>query len=340
MGMNVRTAREDKSLSATVIRQTPLYYRDGADPDTDRPPHVRAGSSLARVPGGIALVQDDASFLAVVDPETAHVRAIPLPAGEDGMRQFDVGRGNKTHKLDLEACVAANVDGETLLLAFGSGSTRRREGIVVVGDWGAATPSVELVQATALYERMRLEVAFAGEALNLEGAVLLGDRLLLLARGNGRERAGYVPAAATCSLSWPGLLTYLRDPASAPVPAPEDVTRYVLGSLGGVRLGFTDAARWGDDILFTAAAEGSIDEVEDGDVAGSVIGVIGAGGRTRWATLTDDGGLGFAGKVEGLLAPHDADGHLYVVVDTDDATVPSLLCTVRLEGEWKNEVTK
>ena len=329
-----RTATSDPALSATVIRQAPLLYRDGADRETDRPAHVRAGSGLARVPGGIALVQDDANFLAVVDPHSAQARAIPLPAGEDGARQFDTVRGNKANKLDLEACVAANVGGETLFVAFGSGSTRRREGIVLVGGWGAPDPVVALVQAPGLYERLRGESAFAGTALNLEGAVLVGDRLLLSARGNGRADGEHVPAAATCTLDWPALLRYLQAPLSATPPAPQDVVRYDLGSLEGVRLGFTDAAHWGDAFLFSAAAEASVDEVEDGDVAGSVLGIIDGQGATRWTTVTDAAGAPFTGKVEGLLAPHDGE-HLYAVVDSDDPDTPSLLCTVRLDGPWR-----
>jgi len=40
------------------------------------------------------VVQDDANFIAVIDPQIWQVRAIPLPAGERGVRQFDDLRGN------------------------------------------------------------------------------------------------------------------------------------------------------------------------------------------------------------------------------------------------------
>jgi hypothetical protein len=332
-----RTAVPDPALTAVVLRQTPLYYRDGADPATDRPAHVRAGSSLARVPGGIALVQDDANFLAIVDPDTALARAIALPAGAGGVRQFDAGRGNKADKLDLEACVAAHVDGETVLVAFGSGSTPRREGIAFVGSLEETEPVVRLVQAPGFYARLREEIAFAGDALNLEGAVLQGDRLLLFARGNGRAQGAHLPSAATCSVGWSALLAFLGDPVGAAAPPPADVRRYELGLLNGVRLGFTDGARWGQGVLFTAAAEASPDAVEDGAVEGSVIGIIGADGDTRWTPLVSEDGAAFSGKVEGLLAPHDEAGHLYAVVDGDDADTPSVLCTIRLDGPWQDQ---
>src|SRR5687768_13349499 len=83
------TASFDETLAAVVIAQSALYYADGADPLTDRPAHVRAGSGLATVPGGIALIQDDANFIALVQPGDDRARAIPLPAGMGGLRQFD-----------------------------------------------------------------------------------------------------------------------------------------------------------------------------------------------------------------------------------------------------------
>ena len=60
-------AHRDPAISAVVLARTPRHYHEGADPGLDRPAHVRAGSSLAWVPGGIAVVQDDANFLAVHD---------------------------------------------------------------------------------------------------------------------------------------------------------------------------------------------------------------------------------------------------------------------------------
>jgi hypothetical protein len=40
----------DPALEARIVEQRALYYQDGAQPAADRPAHVRAASSLARVP--------------------------------------------------------------------------------------------------------------------------------------------------------------------------------------------------------------------------------------------------------------------------------------------------
>jgi hypothetical protein len=330
----LRTATPDPALAAVLVARAPLYYAEGADESLDRPAQVRAGSGLARVPGGIALIQDDANFVAVVDPDRPRVRAIPLPASVDGRRQFDDRRGNKAHKLDLEACVAVDTEDGVLLIALGSGSTAAREQVALVRGWESDHPDVTLVHAPRMYDTLRREHAFAGSELNIEGAVHLGDRLRLFGRGNGAPRADVQPINATCDLDWPTLLAHLRAPDRTPPPAPTSVVRYELGMLGGLALSFTDAALWRDAVFYTATAEDSPDATRDGRVTGSAIGVIDGAGRARWAPLTEASGARFAGKVEGLVPAGGASDRLFVVVDADDPGAASELCTVELGGGW------
>jgi hypothetical protein len=329
-----RTAVGDPALAAVVVARASLYYAEGADASLDRPAQVRAGSSLAWVPGGIALVQDDANFVALVDPDGPRVRAIHLPAGAAGRRQFDDRRGNKAHKLDLEACVAVETEDGTLLLALGSGSTAAREHVALVRGWESSEPHVAVVHVPRLYDTLRREHAFAGSELNIEGAVHLGDRLRLFGRGNGAPRADVRPINATCDLDWPTLLAHLRAPDRGPPPTPTNVVPYGLGTLGGLALSFTDAALWRDAMLYTATAEDSPDATRDGRVSGSVVGVINDAERVRWAPLTDAAGQPFVGKVEGVVATGGAGDRLFAVVDADDPDAASELCTVELRGEW------
>ena len=327
----LRIAALDPTLTAIVVDQRPLYYAEGADPALDRPAHVRAGSSLAWVPGGIALIQDDANFLAIVDPVSATVRSITLPAGEDGRRQFDKGRGNKQAKLDLEACVAVEVKGETILLAFGSGSTERRQQILTVRGWERPEPQVALVEADELYELLRREHGFAPSRLNIEGVAVVGEHLRFFSRGNGKPRGGIAPVNATCDIHLGALLDLLSGRPGSALPKIINIHQYDLGLLAGVPLSFTDATPWHQQVLFSAAAEASPDAVEDGLVTGSVIGMIDGAGRARWTPITDRSGADFGAKVEGVV-PAKEKGHLYVVVDADDPEVASVLCTVELRG--------
>src|SRR5688500_8874200 len=143
-----RVARHDSLLAARVLSRTPLLFSGGADAGTDRPAHVRAGSGLAAVSRGLIVIQGDSNFLALIDPASpGSARAIPLPPGPDGGRQFGDSRSNKHLKLDLEACVVFDSPSPTFV-ALGSGSTPARESVVVVTDFMAADARVRVVRAS------------------------------------------------------------------------------------------------------------------------------------------------------------------------------------------------
>ena len=113
--------------TATIVERKALFYADGADATLDRPRHVRAGSGLrlvAPVDGPrLVVAQDDTNFLALVDPATFAVSAVPLPSGPNGERQFGAARRNKKHKLDLESLEEfVDDDGRPFVAAFGSGA--------------------------------------------------------------------------------------------------------------------------------------------------------------------------------------------------------------------------
>jgi hypothetical protein len=321
-------------LQAIIRARTPLYYAEGADESLDRPAHIRAGSSLASTRNGVALVQDDANFIAIVDPATGRARAITLPAGEGGKRQFDRVRGNKKYKFDLEACVSSDQSDGTLLVALASGSKQRRDAVVTIRACESDDPLLRLTHAPLLFAALRETEAFAGSQMNIEGAIIVGENLRLFSRGNGKARGGLEPVNATCDLDWQRFLQHVDAPETQP-PKPTNVKRYDLDALDGVALGFTDAALLPDGrTIYSAAAESSPDVVEDGPVHGSAIGVIDRDGRTRWAPVTEATGQVFDGKIEGVLpVPGRADS-LLVVVDADAPDTPSLLCTIELRGDW------
>ena len=329
------TAILDPALSASVTTRAPLHYDEGASAELDRPAHVRSGSGLAWVPGGLAVVQDDANFIAIHDPRSGRTSAITLPAGEAGLRQFDDVRGNKRYKLDLESCLALEERDGTILLAFGSGSTSRREHVVLVDRWEDQVPRVRLVTAPDLYQALRNEASFAGSELNIEGAVLLGNTVRFFSRGNGAPRRGTHSVNATCDLDLDTLLAHLRAPMKVAPPAPTRPVQYRLGTIGPVLLGFTDALAWGDAMLYTATAEISSDATRDGPVSGSAIGVIDPEGTVRWAPLTDARGELLMAKVEGLANVPGSPAELYIVLDNDDPAAASELCRVRLSGPWR-----
>ncbi|MEP0873990.1 hypothetical protein NDA01_30255 [Trichocoleus desertorum AS-A10] len=322
--VSMMQANRDPAVKATIQRRIPLFYSQGADPVSDRPAHIRAGSSLSWLGDKLALVQDDANFLVLIDPESLSVEAITLAAGEAGARQFDDLRGNKRFKLDLEACTTVPTPKGELLLAFGSGSTAQREQILRVQASNPSNP--KLIQASALYVQLRACTPFSGSELNIEGAMFQEGQLRLFNRGNGKPNNNLLPVNAMVDLDWDSFLAYLDNPEHHQPPALQNICQYDLGNLQGLNLSFTDAIVTQTGIIFSAAAEDSPDVTSDGRVTGSVLGILDT--NPRWIELrTPDGSL-FTGKVEGVCAFRHGKNRLWMMIDIDDPTLPCELCEV------------
>ncbi len=320
-------------MRAQVIECRDLVYSNGANPGADQPAHVRAGSAVSWLGDRLAVVQDDARIIALVDSAGPRVDALLLPAGEDGVRVYDEGLGNKALKLDLEAVFTSN----GTLYAFGSGSSPKRESVVIVGpddadptDW-----SIHIIKAHSLYAALRADTFFSGSELNIEGAAIFGETVRFFQRGNGAPSGGLQPVNATCDISVDAILRYLEDPSGLDPPAITNVRQYDLGQLSGVRLTFSDATVLGDGFIFLASAENSPDALRDGPVTGVVFGLLPAEPHDpspRWAQLVMENGEAFTGKAEGICLDPTNPGRAFIVTDRDDPTIPAEMCTVVLTG--------
>ena len=328
------TAVEDPALDAEVLLRVPLLYVQGADVFQDRPAHVRSASSILWLGDRLAVIQDDAHFLALINPSDLTVEALTLPAGPGGLRQFDDLRGNKALKLDLETNLVVQVDGEELLLAFGSGSTPARDKIAVVN---VRKGTADLWDASGLYDELRSRGDFSGSELNVEGAIFVKGVIRLFNRGNGAPRDGLQPVNATADLEWEALWKYLENPRSSPIPRLRNVVQYELGTLQGIGLTFTDACVAGQRVVFAAAAEDSPDATRDGWLAGSALGLIEDSKTVRYGILREKNGGVFRGKIEGVAISRTEANQLYLVADIDDPSAASELCVVRLPEAWHIE---
>lgn len=320
----------NSAARATITARVPVHYTAGARPDLDLPAHVRAGSALCWVGERLAIVQDDVRCVALLDPARGDCVAVPLAAGHDGARLFDAGRGNKKHKLDLEACVSWTDARGAAVLALGSGSTARRETMVELRIGLEGVIVVREIHAPRFYARLRETTAFAGSELNIEGAVLLDDNqtLRLFQRGNGARCNGLEPIDATIDVDFVALLQGLaRDDVAEPMLT--NLRQYDLGRTDGARITFTDAARDGDRVMFLASAEDSPDAYNDGPVTGVFVGWIEPSGEIdAMARVLDSSGAPFVLKAEGLALDRTHTGRAWVVLDRDAPDVASDLCTL------------
>lgn len=326
-------AVQDSRLQARITGSRAMVYAEGASAEEDRPPHVRAASGLSAFLEHLAVIQDDANWLALIDADQK-VTAIPLPPSPNGDRVFSRSRGNRCDKYDLEACITVASDSGPELLGFSSGSRAGREWVLRVRDAGEAPPDLngdggraladrlnaEFVDAVPFYRSMRENRDFSGAGLNIEGALTVGhDTIRLFQRGNAAPKDGFPAIDATAELSWTDLCRHLADRHASPPPL-RNIRTYDLGELDGVRLTFSDAEYLGDErVLFSASAE----DRDTGEIKGSVLGLIGADGSASWTELVDENGRPFGGKIEGLTLDLHDPRTIHFVIDDDDEDAAS-----------------
>jgi len=264
---------------------------------------VSAASGLAALPDVLCVIADDETFLAVYDHDGRPLARVPLLPD----RLPEEHHARKRSKPDLEA-LAVLPDGR--LLALGSGSTAARmRGVLVAKEpiWAA-----QQVDLTPLYRALAAEIP----ELNVEGAAVLGDRLVLLQRGNGAARDN-----ARIDLDLASVVSALDRGAALDPASLRGIERVKLGDLTGVALGFTDAAAHPrEGLLFTAAAEDTADTYADGPSAGSIVGVL-SGSVVRSADVVQP-----ACKLEGIACSSKGGAtQLWLVADADDRGVPATL---------------
>ena len=282
--------------------------------------HVSAASGLVRIGGCVYVVIDDELHLGAFPAgSNAPGRLIPLFESELPFTNPE----RKAQKPDLESLCGLPPFGDFprgALLALGSGSTaKRRRGVLLALDGeGAVDGSPQVVDLTGMYRP--LDTAFP--ALNIEGAVVIGNELRLFQRGNKRNSEN---AVVRFSLS--GFLAALDRDSATPIE-PLAIHSIDLGGMNGIPFCFTDAAALADGhVVFTAIAEDTDDTYNDGPCMGAAIGVLNPENEVR-RFLRLDGPY----KIEGIDARLNGDTiEVQLVTDADDPSIPAVLYAASLK---------
>lgn len=301
-------------LEARIIRE--LLVDDSAGSVGQG--HLSAASGLVKLGNRLFVVTDDEHHLAMFDLSNREPgRLIPMFDGALPLRH----QARKAAKPDCEALLVLPAFGDYpngALMAMGSGSrpSRYRGALLALDAAGEIQGAVRILDLTSLLAPLHEHFS----DLNIEGAFVQGDTLSLLQRGNSGSAVN-----ARIDLRWLDLQRWLT--AAGPAPEPASITRFELGAIDGVPLSFTDgAALPSGGWLFSAAAEDTADTYSDGPCAGSVIGLVDAGGTIR--TLER---LAVPFKVEGIAASVAGDMiDLLLVTDADDRRQPALLLSTEL----------
>lgn len=263
---------------------------------------LSAASGMVVHGSKLYVVADDAHCLAVFDldgPAQGHL--IPLVAGD---LPRDAAQRKKV-KPDFEILLALPSPTGTRLLALGSGSTAQRmRGAIIDLPGNGAPAEVRLIDLRPLFAALAPLVP----GVNLEGAVLRHDQLLLFNRGNmGQPGSQVVEVPMDAVLAGSAVPATLRAELNLPM-------------LEGVPLTVTDACRLHDGRIFlSAVAEATADSYADGALLGAAIVELDADFQVCSVQPLEP-----PLKVEGLAARIVPDGvHLLCVTDADDPDLPS-----------------
>jgi hypothetical protein len=283
-----------------------------------RPAHVSAASGLVRAGGNLYVVADDENHLAIFAeagsaPGTM-TRILPgtLPLAHDA---------RKRNKPDFESLVRIPMSGGNAGALFAIGSCSRRErcsGVLLGLDERAHLDGTRsVIDLAPLFEALGGRVGQLGIGLNIEGALVLGDELVLLQRGN---KGGGPNARIRLRLDH--AIASMRAESRVDIKALVAIDEADLGAIDGVPLCFSDGAALPDGrMAFAAIAEDTADTYLDGPSRGSALGVMDASGRIEFLE-----NLGNEYKVEGVDAAMDGDRiRMLLVTDGDDADIPAAL---------------
>ena len=318
------TAISREEWGVEIVSINELHYDQGADPDGQRPRHVRAGSGLTSFGSTLVGVQDDADFLAFIEPDGMSVKGTALDAGSPSHRLYDDREetADAEEKVDLEACLLVPGDDEATVLSFGSGVSEKRRRIVLTRVNGDSVEHSEYV-TRGFHQALAEPLEAVGGALNVEGAVFFPSQSIVRIFSRGDH--GEDPFDATMDVSWEELKSYLEEPLGVPVPRPFNLRRYDLGTLDGRPLTFSDAERVGEGCLVTVSSE------SDEQAGASLIGYMDSEGEL---VLARGDCFPVEGKLEGLSFLASDRSRLFAIEDQDDFEKASKLYELRLTGDW------
>ena len=279
---------------------------------------LSAASGLVRVHDRFYVIADDELHLGVFSVGST------APLGLVRLLDSDLpasAKKRKSLKPDLESLlVLPPSDGtpDGALLALGSGSRPNRflgvvQGLDAGGNVSGAPRPIDL---TPLYADLVGRFA----KLNIEGAFVIGDSLMLLQRGVD------VSASAAIRFDLVEILAWITGRRLAAL-IPRNVRSVYLGDASGVAFAFTDGAALPDGSwVFSAVAENRDDSYHDGPCVAAAIGICGDDDVLRSFEL-----LSPLRKIEGIeVSVTGTTALLSLVTDADDPSRAAEFGTARV----------
>lgn len=261
--------------------------------------HLSAASGLVALGTKLYVIGDDEVCLAIFpegDLPGEMVRLLPGQLPRDPAER-------KAAKPDFETLLrlpTLESNPNATLLALGSGSTDRRcSGVMISLNADGDVGSIRHLDLKPLFDAITREV----EEVNIEGAVVHGDSLLLFNRGNTSRPENVVLTVELAHMLSGGTVEILAS------------KRLQLPYVAGVPLCITDACSLDDNsVVVSAVAEDTANAYADGKLAGAALAVL-----DQELNLVQLDGLSALVKIEGVHAWRSAPGIRFLAVsDADD----------------------
>lgn len=203
------------------------------------------------------VISDDSPWLFIFDTNLVALKSISI---WDSSKMENL-RIIKSLKPDFEAITSIQSDEDTLQLIFGSGSGELRKNLIAYNAHSGIVSSFSLEN---FYNQIIAKSGIKINELNIEAAASDGQFLYLFNRGNNF-------LVRVLLKEFRRLISSDKNSVSG-----IEIFRYSLPVIDGVPSGFSGACFTHDfsKIIFTASAEKTSDWFNDGEVIGSLIGIL------------------------------------------------------------------
>ena len=260
---------------------------------------IAAPSGLLYTQNVLFLISDSSNFLYQYDIDKKLLLKFPLV--KDAKENIE-----KVNKPDLESITQYG----NQLIMLGSGSTEKRNSMFTL-DLGSDT--LQTQDLTELYQNLKTVGSFSDDQLNIEGAIYAHQTMLLFQRGNSKN-------------SQNGIFIIPNNQ--------EDGIRFVpisLPTLDDIETTFTDAILVNDKIYFLACAENTESTYEDGEVLGTILGIM----HAPTFEIIDVQLLSEHQKFEGITLYKESENELEFLLceDNDTETTEAEIYKLTLKTE-------
>ena len=260
---------------------------------------ISAASGLVYSQNVLFVISDSSSFLYQYDIDKKLLLKFPLV--KDAKENIE-----KENKPDLESITQHG----NQLIMLGSGSTQKRNTMFSLDLSSDALQSQDL---SALYQKLKIVGSFTDDQLNIEGAIYAHQTMLLFQRGNSKNSRN-------------GIFIIPNNQ--------EDGIRFVpilLPTLDDIETTFTDAILVNDKIYFLACAENTESTYEDGEVLGTILGIM----HAPTFEIIDVQLLSEHQKFEGITLYKESENELEFLLceDNDTETTEAEIYKLTLKTE-------